>query len=271
MSWQTIARQDLSLTVQSTLVKLLLGLLMTVVLMAAYVYPTPVVGAENVTTAHFPGYVVGTLTSLVPFVAMVLSYSAVVGQRESGSIRLSLSLPQSRLDVVLGKFCSRAGLLVAVLAASLVGAGVLVVYPLGELVLLRFLGFILLTALFGLVWSGLGIAASLAVSTRRRALVLGFGLVFLFVIVWGIVENALTEGLTRAGVISGSLPGPVQFLIGLEPGHVFTRVTTGFIVPDASVSGPWYLNEWVSLFLFVAWLVGPLGLAYLRFNGADLS
>ena len=269
MTWETIARQDGAVTVRSQSVKLLLGTLVFAVLLAAYIYP--VVGREPITTAHFAGFVNGSLTTLVPFVAMLVSYSAVVEQRQSGSIRLSLSLPHSRRDVVLGKLCSRAGLVVGALVGSLLAGGALVVYPFGELVALRFLAYLMLAALFGVVWSAFGIAVSLAVSTKRRALVLGFGLVFLFVVVWDIAADALKQGLNAAGVVNGSLPGPVRFLVGIEPGHVFERVTTGFVIPNASVSGPWYLSEWIALGLFVLWIVGPLGLAYHRFNGADLS
>jgi ABC-2 type transport system permease protein len=269
MTWQVVARQDASLTVGTRSVKLLFGALALVVLVAGYVYP--VVGSDPTTTARFPEFVLGSLTTLVPFVGMLTSYGAVVGQRESGSILLSLSLPHSRRDVVVGKLCSRAGLVTTALVGSLLAAGALVVYPFGELALGRFLGFVVLAALFAVVWSGLGVAVSLAVATRRRALVLGFGLVFLFVVVWDTVTNALRLGLNAAGLVDGALSGPLRFLAGLEPGNVLGRVTTGFVTPDASVAGPWYLNEWVSLVLLVCWAVGPLGLAYLRFERSDLA
>lgn len=268
MSWQVVARQDVSLTVGTRSVKLLLGALTFVVILAGYIYP--VVGSAPVTTARFPAFVSGSLTTLVPFVAILTSYGAVVSERESGSILLSLSLPHSRRDVFVGKLCSRAGLVAATLVVSLLAAGVLVVYPFGQLFLWRFLGFVMLAALFALVWSGLGLAVSLAVSTRRRALVLGFGLVFLFVVVWDTVTTALRFGLNAAGLVDGELPGVLRFLAGVEPANVFGRVTTGFITPDASVAGPWYLNEWVALVLLALWAVGPLGLAYVRFERSDL-
>jgi len=269
MTWKIVARQDSSVTVRARSVKLLLGTLAFVVLLAGYIYP--VVGTEPISTARFPEFVHGSLTTLVPFVAMLMGYGAVVGERESGSILLSLSLPHSRRDVVFGKLFSRTGLVTVPLVGSLLVAGALVVYPFGELLFWRFLGFVALTVLFAVVWSALGVAVSLMVATRRRALVLGFGLVFLFVIVWDTAADALALGLNAAGVIDGELPDIIQFLVGIEPGHVFGRVTTGFITPDASIGGPWYLNEWVGLVLLVLWAFGPLGLAYRRFNGSDLS
>lgn len=269
MTWRTVARQDSAVTVGTRSAKLLLAAVGLVVLLMGYVFP--ILTGGPVSTARFPSFVSEALVILVPFVGMLLSYNAVAGQRESGAIRLALSLPQSRWDVVLGTALSRVALVTAALVSSLLLAGVLVVYPFGELVVAPFVGFLALAVLFGAVWVGLGVAVSIAVTTKRRALVAGFSLVFLSVVFWDTAVEALTLGLDRAGLISGELPGPVRFLVGLEPSRVFDRATTGLVTPDASVGGPWYLNEWVALGLLVLWVVGPLGAAYYRFAGSDLS
>lgn len=269
MTWRTIARQDGRVTVGTRSSKLLLGLTALSILLAAYVYP--VVAAGPITTARFGGFLQGWLTTLVPFVGVLLGYGAVVSERESGALRLSLSLPQSRRDVVFGKLVSRAGLLVGTLLVTLVGAGALVVYPFGELALGRFVLFVLLTLVFGTLWCGLGLATSLVVATRRRALVLAFALVFLFVVVWDAMATALRAGLNAAGVVDSDLPGPVQFVVGVEPGHAFGRAVTGLVVPDGTVAGPWYLNEWAALVLLGLWTVTPLALAYAVFRRRDVA
>jgi ABC-2 type transport system permease protein len=269
MTWRVVARRDCSTTAGTRSVKLLLGTLAAVVLLAGYIYP--VVATEPITTARFPDFLHGALTTLVPFVAMLLTYGAIAGERESGAILLSLSLPHSRSTVVLGKLLRRAGLVTAALVGSLLAAGALVVYPFGEATLWRFAGFLGLSVLFAAVWSALGIAVSVTAATRRRALVLGFGLVFLFVIVWDAVVAALGVGLDAIGLAGDGAAGPVKFLVGFEPGRAFGRAITGFIVPGASVEGPWYLNEWTALGLLICWAVVPLGIAYRRFDGGDLS
>lgn len=269
MTWAVIARQDARTTVGARSVKVLLGLLAFVVLLFAYIYP--IVGDDPITTARFPGFVSGTLTTLVPLVGLLLGYNAVAGERESGAVLLSLSLPHSRRDLVLGKYASRTGLVAGTLLVALVGAGVLVVYPFGELDLLRYLVFLVFSGLFGAVWSGIGVAVSLAASTKRQALVAGVTLFFVFVIAWGVVADVLRLGLNAAGVVDGPLPDPVRLLVGLEPGRAFGRVVTGFVDPSASVEGAWYVGEWVALVVLVLWVVGPMGLAHLWFDGRDLS
>jgi len=269
MTWRVIAHTDMAETVRPRSVKLLLGLPVATILIGAYVYP--LVGSDPITTARFTGFISGWLTTVVPLVGVLLGYNAVVSKRESGALLLSLSLPHSRRDIVLGTFLSRAGLLGGAIAGALViGAG-LVVYPFGSLSVLRSLGFVLLTVAFGALWVGLGLAASLAVATRKRAFVVGFGLFFLFTLAWGGVESAIELGLTETGLAGDGTPAPVEFLLALEPGAVFQRLTDGFLDPGASVEGAWYLSKWFALVVFTLWLVAPVGLAYRRFNGSDLS
>lgn len=269
MTWRTVARQDGALTIESRSVKVLLGLVAGAVLLAGYVYP--VIGTPPHTTARFPGFVQGLLTTLVPFVGVLLGYNAVASERESGAIRLALSLPQSRADVVFGKYVSRTGVLAAAIVAAMAGAGALVVYPFGELAPGRFLLFVAFSVAFGAVWTGLGVAASLAVATKRRALALGFVPLFVFVLVWGALERAVALGLTAAGIVDGDLPAAARFVFGLAPGRAFERVTAGFVDPSRSVEGAWYLGEWVALLVLALWVVGPIGLAYARFAGRDLA
>lgn len=268
-NWRRIARQEASLLLDSQSAQHLHLLLVGAVLLAAYIYP--MVGPEPYTTAHFPGFVLGALTTLVPLVGVLVGYNAVASDRESGALRLSLSLPLSRREVVLGAFVGRFGVLAAYLLAGLVAAGALVVYPFGDLELLPFLGFVLATLAFGAIWTGLGVAASLSVATKQRALALAVGLFFLFVVLWDALPTTAQFALDAVGLLDGELPEPVLFVVDLSPGNAFQRVTAGFVNPGASVDGPWYRGRWVALGTFLLWIVAPLGLATRRFERSDLS
>jgi len=268
MGWQVVARQDAALTVGERSVKFLLGIVGLAILAAAYVYP---LFDDPATTARFTGYVAGWLATLIPLVGILLGYNAVASERQSGALLLSLSLPHSRRDVVLGKFLGRTGAFAAAIVASMIAAGFLVVYPFGDLEVPRSLAFVGLTVAFAAIWTGLGTAVSLAVATKRRALVLGLVLLFVFVFVWDAAATALEFGLNRAGIIDGSLPAPARFVFGLEPGNAYERVTDGFLDPSASVEGPWYLGEWVGLVVLGGWIVVPLWLAFRRFERRDLA
>ena len=74
-----------------------------------------------------PGSIQVTIASLVslviyliPLIALMLGYDAVVGERERGSLDLLLSLPITRFELLLGKFF---GLSAAFTVATLAGFG----------------------------------------------------------------------------------------------------------------------------------------------------
>lgn len=273
MSWRLIAELDWRDTVDQRSTRVLLTLVAGAILLPGYIYPVMVPPGQRaeITTATFTTFAAGWLTTIVPLVGVLLGYSAVVAERESGSLLLSLSLPMSREDVVIGKYVSRTGLLATTIAGAMAIAGFLVVYPYGTLDLLPFLGFVVLAVLYGAIWTGIGLAASVTVSTKRRALVLAVTVFFLLVVVWDTVVGAVALALRALDLVGRELPDPLQFVVGLEPGRLFTRITRGLFDPSASIDGAWYLGEWVAIPIFVCWLVLPLGLTYLRFSGVDLS
>lgn len=268
MSWWVITRSDATETVRPRSVKLLLALPALIILGGAYLYP--VLGSEPYTTARFAGFVSGWLPTVVALVGTLLGYNAVVGKRESGVIRLSLSLPHSRRDLVWGTLASRAGLLCGTMTAALAVGLALVVYPFGSLSVLRSLGFAALTVALGAVWVNLGITASLLVATKRRAFVVAFGLFVLLRFAWTVLLSAVERGLSETGLV-GDDPAATAALQAAEPGAVFQRLTDAFVDPGAGVDSAWYLNEWLALVVLVAWLVVPLGLAYYRFEGSDIA
>lgn len=268
MRWEPIARQEAKLLAGARSARWLLGLLVIVCFVGGYLYP--VMASEPHTTAQFSGFLTGWLTTLLPLIGLLIGYNAICSDRASGSLLLTLSMPYSRRDVVAGKLFGRAGVFVAAIVAGLLAAGALVVYPFGELVVLPFVGFVALTVGFGVLYTALGVAVSMAVSTKQRATVLAFGVYFLFVLVWDVLEGAITFGLWQAGLIDDELPGVLEFVFAAEPGAIYERLIAGFIDPSQSVSGAWYLSEWLALVLFAGWIVGPLALAFWRFSRGDL-
>ena len=135
----------------------------------------------------------------------------------------------------------------------------------------RSLAFVGLALLYGGLWTGLAVAVSLSVATKRRSLLVSVGALVLFVFFWGTLRGLLEVGLVAAGVVEDGLPEAAQFVFNLSPNRAFVLLTDGFIDPAGDVGGPWYLGEWVAVPVFLLWLVGPLAVAWLRFAGRDLS
>jgi ABC-2 type transport system permease protein len=61
--------------------------------------------------------------NIVPVLALVASYLAIAGERESGTLKLLLGMPPTRREVVLGKLLGRLAVTTtAIVVAFTVGA-----------------------------------------------------------------------------------------------------------------------------------------------------
>jgi Cu-processing system permease protein len=135
--------------------------------------------SAEVDVARLTGPSLVTLTALlVPLVAMVLSHDAIVGERERNTLGLLLSLPVSRLEVVLAKFIGRA---LALTASVVVGLGVAMLAsdPAGVHTLFRLIG---PTLLLGLAFLSIGMLISAC--TRRQVTAASVVVVVWFLLVF---------------------------------------------------------------------------------------
>lgn len=272
MSWRAVARRDLRELGEPRVVRWALLGLAGVLVLGGYLFPV-LAGPPPVPMGRFPGFMTGSVTIFVPLVAVLMGYKAVVGERDSGELALSLSLPHTRRDVVFGKLAARGGLVAGAVLGGLLLAAVLVIYPYGTIEPLTYLGFLAVTLLFGLAFLGLAVGVSAVAPGERVATVVGLGLFALFVVLWDLVGEALEAGFEAVGLASGSLPDWAVFLLGLEPVSAYERVVGAFwggAGPGLGADAPWYLSGWLALLILVLWATVPLGLGYLRFRGADL-
>jgi ABC-2 type transport system permease protein len=228
----------------------------------------------------------------VPLLGVVTGYKAVVGERASGSVKLLLSLPHTRRDVVLGKVIGRIGVLAVAIVIGFVAAGVVAFVLYESFPATEYALFTLATVLLGTVY--LVFAVSLSASTGSGSVALwgalGFFVVFQFL--WGIVVNLLVfvaNGLTAPSdfsVLAGYFPrtsGPewYRLLLQLSPSSAYNTALETFLPSPASVapqvdqaaqagSMPYFLEGWFGFVILAIWLVVPLVFGYLTFEQSDL-
>jgi ABC-2 type transport system permease protein len=222
---------------------------------------------------------------LVPLIAVVATYLAVAGERETGTLKILLSLPPRRVDVVAGKFLGRSAVvLTSVLVALVLSAlASLVVY--GSLPVGPYLVAVGLTALLGVCFVGVTIGLSAATSTRQRAMATTVGFYVLFVAFWDLVIQALQFFLDLGLSIRLSADA-ITFLTVVSPGKAYGRLVNTLVVPDLlagsvveaiaatpvdPAGGPVYLQTWVVVLVVLIWTVVPVVAGYWRFEGADLG
>lgn len=204
---------------------------------------------------------------LVPLIALILGFDAIVGERERGSLDLLLSFPVTRFEVLLGKYLGLASALAFSTLAGFGMAGIGLSYGIGLEGLYHYAGFMLSALLMGLAF--LSAAVLLSVLARNKAAASGGAVATWFgaVLVYDLVLLGLLVA-TEGRFIGDAFP----LLLLLNPADVF-RVLNVFtleevktlyglatVIPDALAS-PWVL---AGAMLF--WIVAPLAAAYWRFG-----
>lgn len=301
-SVEAIVRKDFHDAIRSRGLILLTGVFIVFFVAAAYFF-SDILGPQmqqqaaqqgrqvNITSDTFIRALTDVTTLLVPLIGLVIAYASVIGERESGTLKLLLALPHSRLDVVVGKVLGR-GSVVAIPVAVGFAAGMLV-FPFTPVSLAvgNYVLFAILTVLLGLVFVALAVGISAAASTNKQAVVGAVGLYVLFTLFW----NALVNGLVRrlADQIDISNATFVHLHLGLKhlnPTQAYKSLATRLIVDNAAqargslISGfqrqfyteilggsvPVYLSDPAVLLYLLVWVIVPPALGYIVFDRADL-
>lgn len=296
MTWQAIARKDFRDAVRSKwlwgLSLLFVGVfaLPPILLFYLEMGASPQQGQSGTTDAFVFLMKQGT-SILIPLIAVVVGYTSITQERESGSLKLLLSLPHSREDVVFGKVLGRSGVLVLPIALGFAVALVVLLLTSLSLKLANFLIFAGLTALLGLVFVGLSVGVSAAASTGRRAMVAAIGLFIWFIVLWNSFANQVVNLLDKYVGLSTVSEYQTTLLIKLlNPTQAYKTLIDSFLMDSALQSRifmfnvftrgkvakafgdslPVYLSDLFVIAYLLAWLFVPVAVGLWVFEDADL-
>ncbi|MHB1093894.1 ABC transporter permease [Thiobacillus sp.] len=204
---------------------------------------------------------------LIPLIALVLGFDAIVGERERGSLDLLLSMPITRLELLLGKYF---GLAAALTFSTIAGFGLVAIVLSTRLdlnALFHYFGFMLSSVLLGCAFLSLAVMLSVFAADRTRASGLAIATWFFFVLVFDLL-------LLGALVVTGGQWGGEIFpyLLLANPADVF-RILNIFSLDDvrtlyglATVFPRALADPWLLGLVMLAWIVVPLGIASWRFR-----
>jgi ABC-2 type transport system permease protein len=273
MTWQAIARKDFEDSVRSYWLWGLSMLFLFLVSGIAFVISV-IFGDQVSSSAVISNINRWIVTSLVPLIAIIVSYGSIVNERESGSLKILLSLPHSRADVVIGKVAGRsAAMAVPICIGFLLPALVFLVTGV-PLDLIRYVGYILLVVVIAMEFVAITVGISAAAKTSRRVILGVIVFYFTFVTLWGAIQFPLRL------LFLGGYPASLQW-IPLTPDELFRTLrlinpTGSFkIIADAYLAGglyeaanrPMHISATLMLLL---WIVAPPVLGLLRFQQRDL-
>ena len=273
MSLVTVARKDFEDAVRSRWLLGLSALFALVLSLGVYVLPD---GAS--TSRLFSSLLVRDLfvTLLIPLIGVVIAYNSVVGERTTGSLKLLLSLPHSRPDVVLGKTVGRVGALaVPIVVAFLVPAVVALVTAL-SIAPGVYVGYVLFTVLLGAAFVAVAVGFSASVTSGWLAILGAIVVYLLSGPVWTAVQLPL-----RFYLLSRQFPswvpldtaGAFLLLRLLNPIEAFKLLTSEFVGGTlfAGAAGNYAVTtEAGALVMLFAWIVIPPLAGLWLFESADL-
>ncbi|WP_049922285.1 ABC transporter permease [Halopiger djelfimassiliensis] len=244
------------------------------------------IATRGQTTEALVVYVSQITRLVIPVIALILGWKAIAGERESGSIKILLSLPHSRKDVLLGKLVGRSAVLSISLVVGFGLAAVIVAGLLGSFDFVDYVGLLAMSIIYGVVYTSIAITVSSLTRSTTIAFAAIFAVFVLFYIVWESVLVAV--GLLMA---FGYLPQSETVAKGaliyqnIEPGTAYNNVLS-LVTSVAAVernpqevarlealfdgSLPFYLQDWFAFVVLLAWIAVPIGIALYRFDRVDL-
>ncbi len=280
MSWQVIARKEFSDAMRSLVLWIVSAVFVafSVLLVGSYIvfegeFSPP--DADPGTALDALVFVLSPIALIAPIIGLVVGYKAIVGERESGSLKALLSLPHTRWDVMFGKLVGRTMVVVIPLVVALVVMGGLITVFVDPVSILDFLIIFVLSVLLAAVFVAIAVAISGATSSSTIAGAAMFGIYLLFLLFWDLIDLGLLY-IFEGRLTPGQNPPAWYFFFDmLSPDGAYIAAAQGFlpgvdIFAGTNIPDVWYLSPWIALVVLLFWLVVPFVIGYQRFKEADL-
>jgi Cu-processing system permease protein len=246
------------------------GLLAALALTLAFLGATPT-GAVKVSALAVTVVSLSSLTIfLVPLIALLLSYDAIVGEIDRGTMALLLAYPVARWQVVLGKFIGHLGILVfaTVVGYGIAGLALLMTGSEDRGAWAAFAFMIASSALLGGVFIAIGYLISTLVRDRGTAGGIAVGIWLFFVLLY---DMALLGGLVadQGRMVTADV---LNVLLLLNPADVYRLLNLTATLDVSGFAGVAGLGAHTGLGpaalvgALVVWMVVPLAAAIALFS-----
>ncbi|UVE51165.1 ABC transporter permease [Haloferax larsenii] len=239
----------------------------------------------------------GMLGFVLALIALVTAHGSLIDERESGSLKLLLSLPNSRRDVVFGKLVGRTLVVVASMLVGFVIALFAMLFTGAQVAFVSFAGQVALSGLLATAFVSIGIWLSASSNTPRQALFGTIGLYFIFAVLWSTVATGIPRLFNwAAGKVPGIDPMAAEqivltrlFIKYLNPLRAYETLIAQLygsaaaarlfkaglqeslvLQPILKESIPVYLSGPFILVVLLAWIAIPPILGYRSFQKSDL-
>ena len=221
----------------------------------------------------------GITSILIPLIAIILGFSTISGEAESGSLYVVLSYPIRRVEVLLGKLLGLGSIIILsiLIGFSLGGIAIVITVGPGLESWIGYIGFIFLSIFLGFIYLSLSICIS-AFCKRRITSIGGGILVFFWSMIYGTLLMAIlyATGGTFEDLMKGNIPEWFFNSVVFSPGDLHqTAVQRAFGVETIDVMNfsftiPEFLSSFNLIIFHIIWFIVPLILAYYFFKRRDV-
>jgi len=216
-------------------------------------------------------------TLLIPIIAIMLGYSTISGEAESGSLSILLTYPIKRIDVLLGKLFGLGSVLIFSIVVGFGTGGLIIAATVGAAEGIAYLAFIALTSVLGLMYLSLSICIS-AFCKKRVTSIAGGVMIFFWAMIYGMIIFGilLATGITFEEFMTPGFAYPDWLFqsIFFSPGDMYQMsVMQAFGLSQAfgfTIEAPEYLSLGILTFAQFIWILVPLILAYIFFKRRDI-
>lgn len=211
----------------------------------------------------------------VPLVALVVGYDAVAGEREHGSIRLTLGLPNTRRDVFLGKVIGQTAVVFVAILFGYCAAALIALLTYDSFALAVFVVYTLLSMLYVLVCVAIAVSFSASTRSLQRAIIGAGGIYLIVLILWDSIMAVLTILFVETPSQPDSHPAWLIALGYLNPSTAFAQATRAVIPPAREITvfpllEASFWTDWYGFIVMGVWILVPLALGDFLFNRADI-
>lgn len=211
---------------------------------------------------------------LVPLIALLLSFDAIVGEHERGTLLLLLSYPVSRWQVVVGKVLGQVAILAiaTVLGYGAAGGALWLRGGVGAEAWAAYAAMVATSVMLGASFVAIGCLASTLVRERATAAGLAVGVWLLFVLLF---DTALL-GVLVADQGRNVGKATLDVLLLLNPADVyrlFNMTASRSVSVYSGMAGPGdpqAVAPWIYLAVLAAWIAAPLAAAVAAFRRRSL-
>ena len=182
------------------------------------------------------GIYLNMVTLLLPIVAIFVGYAAISKERTSGSLKLLLSLPHSRRDVIVGKVLGRCAVLGVPLVAALSLTAIFITASNLAFKPGQFALFSLFTVVFALVFVAITVSISGVFEKSSWSGVANFIVYFYMTFLWNAGANGIGSALQDYLGVTGSIRWHIVLVLKLVNPNQAYKTLVDSLLSSGSVA-----------------------------------